>query len=750
MAVIISQSLFSKKSIQLMKSPTRLFFLAGFLCLIIAVALQASGEYLVPSLLHAVGATPEFSSDLLALPRYYFDTGQPEKAIEELNTLLESQNLGQVEPAARTDLERIIFLQNNTWGQLAFWAGNVSRFWPAKFIIASLLFWLIALILYFVRLIGPHPLFVVMPFVDQAELNFSDALPITILDRMREISWQKTNFKSTQKVIAENVDIPSLGLISEGDSLDTIALLETALLFSTGINDFPLARLINSIRLWAEQPDYLVRGRFERVDKAIWVSFQLIDRKKGDVEQAWNCEIDTSHSRRVELVDNILFPLLFHFSKELGTRRWDALLALYAGLEEFQSFSQYQERTYHLDSARNYLEKAIDLDPAYGLAHYNLGLVHLAAGTYEVSREHLLEAARLLKGDVLQYSALYNYGVALFQLGQDWGYQRAVKTFQALIDSEGVPEDIILLARSSMIVTYAKMAVRDPKLSNELANKVFSDANQILENTDQSEVKAEMFSAKGYAYSALKQWNEAKISFEEAIKQNPSYITGLIGLGESYYRLGQRDEAIGALHQAAVLSPSGEYTHYRIGELYWGWKNFDDAIGAYQKASHLAVARLALGKIYLLEYEQLPEALAEFRTAIKLNSRLSDAWVNIAWTILELGDTSLFLEAESAARRAVQLEKNKQQFWHRRAVLALCLLKRGKKEMAFKEASKAVELNPRQAQSHYNLALCQIELGRPADALESLNKVLELDKKDFWRPKAERLLNELKQKSSTT
>ena len=737
-----------------MKSPTRSFFLAGLLCLIIAVVIQVAGEFFVPGFLYNVGPQPEFSSDLLALPRYYFETGQPDKAVEGLNILLESKNLGQVEPAARTDLKRIIFLQRNSWGQFAFWARNLSSFLPAKFIIATIFFWLIALVFYLIRLFGPNPLFVVIPFVNQAGLDFSDDLPVTILDRMREISWQKTNFKSTQKVIAENVDIPSLGLISEGDSLDTIALLETALLFSTGINDFPLARLINSIRLWAEQPKYLVRGRFEKIDKNIWVSFQLIDRKKGGVEQAWNCEIDTGHSRRVELVDNILFPLLFHFSKELGTRRWDALFSLYAGLEEFQSFSQYQERTYHLDSAKYHLEKAIELDPSYGLAHYNLGLVHLAAGTYEVSREHLLEAVRLLKGNVLQYSALYNYGVALFQLGQDWAYGRAVETFQSLLDSEGVPEDIRLLARSSMIVTYAKMAVRTPQRRNEFTEKVFSDASQILEKADRSEIKAEMFCAKGYAYLALRQWDEAKKSFEEAIKHNPSHITGLIGLGESYSCLRQYDNAIGALSQAAVLSPSGEYTQYRIGKLYWDMKYFDDAIGAYQKASHLAVAHLALGKLYQQEeYGQLRTGLEEFRIATKLNGRLSDAWVNIAWTILQLDDTTdaaLWLEAEAAARRAMQLEKNENQFWHRRSVLALCLLKRGKKELALKEASKAVELNAGQAQSHYSLALCQIELGKRSEALESLKKVLELDKKDFWRPRAEKLLQDLKQKSQMT
>jgi tetratricopeptide (TPR) repeat protein len=733
-----------------MKTPTRTFFLAGFLCLITAITLQASDKYLVPYVFRSLKTKPEFSSEKLALAQFYFEMGQPDKAIEELTSLLSKPNLpSSVETEVNSDLKKIITLKSSPLGQLAFWGANVAWSLPSKFIIASILFGVIAIVFYLTRVIGSRPLFAVVPFLDQAELNFSDEIPMIILDRMREISWQKTNFKNTQKVITENLDIPSLGLVSEGDSLDTIALLETALLFSTGINDFPLARLINSIRMWAEQPKYLVRGRFERVDKNIWVSFQLIDRKNKTIEQAWNCEIDTKSSRRAELTDNVLFPLLYYFSKDLGTRRWEALLALHAGLEEFQSFGQYQERTYHLNSAKYYLEQAINLDPAYGLAHYNLGLVNLATGDYEEARAHLTDAARLLEGDALAHSATYNYGVALFQLGQDWAYERAVKTFQSLIDTEGVPEEIILLARSSMITTYAKMAARDPKRRNELVNKVFSDANQMLETTDQSEVKAELFSAIGYVHLTQRQWNEAKHSFEETIHHNPNHITGLIGLGESYYRLGKYDDAIGTIRQAAVLSPSGEYTHYRIGKLHWEMKNFDQAIDAYQKAPNLAVARLALGKIYLLEYEQLPQALAEFRAATILNSRLSDAWVNIAWTILELDDESLFSEAESAARRALQLEKNKNQFWHRRAVLSLCLVKRGKYELALSEALQAVELNPRQAQAYYSLAVCQSELGQQPDALENFKKVLELDKKGFWRLKAEKHLKTLSKNNSS-
>lgn len=370
--------------------------------MIIAIALQATGIYLAPNILRSIGQLPEFSSSLFTSPRYYFVTGRPEKAIEELTPFLpkaDSPNL--VEDAAKKDYDRIISLQSNPFGQLAFWMLNISWSLPSAFIITAIFLGLTAIVFYLVRIIGPHPLFVVMPFVDYADLNLSDNLPTMILSRMREIAWQKNSLPNTQKVITENLDIPSLGLVNEGGTLDTVALLETALLFSTGINDFPLARLLNSLRLWAEQPKYLVTGYFEKTYEKIWISFQLLDRKNGSIEQAWNCEINACQSRRAELIDNILFPLLFHFSKELGTKKWDALLASHAGLEAFQSYIQYQERTYHLELAKSYLEQAVHLDPAYGLAHYNLGIVHLTAGEYDKARERFMDAMRLAKEDGL-------------------------------------------------------------------------------------------------------------------------------------------------------------------------------------------------------------------------------------------------------------------------------------------------------------------------------------------------------------
>jgi tetratricopeptide (TPR) repeat protein len=546
-------------------------------------------------------------------------------------------------------------------------------------------------------------------------------------------------------MLAEQLDIPSLGLVSEGDSIDTIALLETALLFSTGINDLPLSRLFNSLMLWAQQPQYLVRGSFEKINGQILLSLQIIDRKRKQVAQAWDHQLaDESHRRRADIVDAVLYPLLFYFTKKIEASRWEALHALHVGLEEFQSFNDHQDQIIYLMSAQENIERAISLDPAYRLAHYDLGLAYLAGGDYETAREHLLDASRLFDGDITGKKATYNYGVALFLLAQDWAYERAVKTFQTLIESGKLPSDLVYLTRSSLAATYAKMAARSRDKKEALTEKAFIEADFVLnlKTRASNEATANAWIAKGYAYLALGQSVNAKSAFSAALKFDPNHRTALIGLGAAEFALQNMDEALSALKQASALSPQGGYAHYRIGNLYREMKDLDSAVVSYKKAGNTALARLALGKIYL-EKGLLQDALEEFRSSVKINSRLSDGWNNIAWTILELDDPALFEEAENAARRAVQLEKQENLFWHRRAVLSLCLARRGKLDMAFKEALAGVDLGPKEAQAYFVLGCVHLQMGRSADARENLSRVLELDKKGRWRVDAQQLIEKI-------
>jgi len=379
-----------------MKTPQRLFFLLAFICLFLALLLQFLGQRIGYYFLESRGALPSFNGEDFALAKYYFETGQPDQSISEITKQIASLSPVEV-VATQADLDRILYLYQNPKGQLGFLVLQIQSVWLSKLYVAFFILVVFGIATFVYTRFGEHPLFVVMPFANYAGLNIGEDLPAAVLDRVREIAWRSKNLKNVSSMIAENFDIPTLGMETDHGNFDTVAFLETALLFSMGVSNFPLARLVNSVRLWFEQPTYLVRGSFERIHNQLLITTQLIDNFQKTTVQVWSYEVpEEEHLHHSEIVDAVLYPLFFRFSKGLEANSWEALYALHVGIEEFQYFIYHQDRIHHLDLAREKMVKSLELDPGYGLAHYNLGLVFLAAGEYESAREHFLDACRLL------------------------------------------------------------------------------------------------------------------------------------------------------------------------------------------------------------------------------------------------------------------------------------------------------------------------------------------------------------------
>ena len=221
--------------------------------------------------------------------------------------------------------------------------------------------------------------------------------------------------------------------MSEGDNQSAVELLEVALTFSIGSNNLPFSHMISAIKLWLEQPLFLVRGVIDKRGETINLKISLMDRKKNRVERVWCIEIPcTEDFTALKIIDAIIYPLLFYFNN-VSAIRWESLQALHTGLEEFQLFKDNQSELTHLHIARQQLEHALDLDPSYGLAKYNLSLILLATGEFEKARDYLKELSVSSDDPQLRLRANYNHGVALFLMSQDWSYDQSVKIFKELL-----------------------------------------------------------------------------------------------------------------------------------------------------------------------------------------------------------------------------------------------------------------------------------------------------------------------------
>ncbi len=604
------------------------------------------------------------------------------------------------------------------------------------------------------RRIKKTPKFAIQNFYNYTDLNIGSNLPQIAIERIHEIAWHAQNLESASDLIADNIEIPTLRLISEGDNQSAVELLEVALMFSIGSSNLPFASMINAIKVWLEQPLFLVRGMIERGENVINLKLSLLNREKNVIDKTWQIEIPYKENPSVsKIVDATIYPLLYYFNN-ISAARWEALQALHIGLEEFQLFKDDQSAINHLRLAQQQFEHALVLDPGYGLAKYNLSLLLLAMGDFEQARNYLKELSAISEDTQLRLKANYHYGVALFLISQDWAYEQAVEVFKQLLNSND--KLLALLTQSALTITYAKMAGRGSENKSSLVNQSLAEADNVLEKIESlkrkdknlaairifNETAANVFAAKGYAYIASEEFEQAIEYFKQALKLHTGNITSILGLGEAYLRMGQSDEALATFKKAATQSPMSGYINYRLGNLYRELGEHDEAINVLKRASQHAHARLTLGKIYL-EDEEFEKALDEFRQAVHINSHLSEGWVNIAWTILQMENKDLLKEAVKAARHSLQLEKNEKQKWHRHAILAFGLIKTDKASQAALEAMKAVELAPNQPQAHYYLALAQNKLGQNAKARDSLQRAMELDRKGFWVSSAVDLLNEL-------
>ncbi len=721
-----------------MNSPQRLFFLTALVCMLLGWMLQVPLDNLASALLQAAGPEPTLQADSLTLARHYVDTGQPVQAVDQL-----AQVISTLPPAdaadAQNELQKLLSLQESPLGQAGFALRNIHATWPTRLYLAAVVLALLWVGLVAYRLLGKRPEVVVLPFADQTGLKLGEEVPQAVQDRLREITGQAGELSATHQFISEKLKMPTQGPVSEGLSLDVVALAEVALFFSFGRGNHSLYPFLYSIKLWFQQPRYWVRGRIQQSDNGLIVHMQLHDRKHKQPEQVWCHHLTSPSNRNSDLVDAILYPLIYHFSTGLGAARWEALHGLHAGLEKFRLFQSDPSTLDLLQQAEQELERALNYDRAYDLAHYNLGLVMLATGEYGKAREHIQEAIRLARSPQVRTWATYNYGVALFHVAQDWAYKRAVNTFRELIKKpEGMTPELATLARGALAMTYARMAGPKPP-DREFAQQALAEAEQILQSAPPSLAMANALDAKGYAFLALGDANQAVQAFQAALALVAQRTTSLTGLAEAHLRLDQREPALCSLQQAAALAPLGGYIHYKMGEILRQMGEREDAMQAYQKALGVPPAHLALGKVYL-EDGLLVEAVQAFREATLLNRHLGDAWVNLAWALLEMEDASRLGEAVTAARRAVQLE---QKNWHRHAVLSRALLQAGRTPQALLEANRALELGPQQPQAHFCLANVQQRMGENAPARDSYRKVLELDKRNHWRGSALQMLAEV-------
>lgn len=107
----------------------------------------------------------------------------------------------------------------------------------------------------------------------------------------------------------------------------------------------------------------------------------------------------------------------------------------------------------------------------------------------------------------------------------------------------------------------------------------------LLAKDDTDPPSAKMYADFGYVRASMKQYSGAADLFERAIRTDPGYVEGYVGLAKMKMALGHPDQAIEAIKAGLKRHPKSAALWNEMGIAYAKFEKYQDAIEALEKAN---------------------------------------------------------------------------------------------------------------------------------------------------------------------
>ncbi|MFZ0959847.1 MAG: tetratricopeptide repeat protein [Terriglobia bacterium] len=200
----------------------------------------------------------------------------------------------------------------------------------------------------------------------------------------------------------------------------------------------------------------------------------------------------------------------------------------------------------YFDQAIREFTLALETDPTYAEAHYNLGTLYLKQGKTDEARQHLLRALELRP----EYpDALNNLGLLAAQAGEAL---EAIRYFQEAIRQR--PDYALALFNLGNVYRRQQR---------------FDEAKQALERAvaltpDDPEINYGI----GMLYAQLNDPDEALKYWQKALKLRPEYPEALNNLGVLYMRQGRTAQAQEEFQKAIKVAADFDQPYLNLARLY--------------------------------------------------------------------------------------------------------------------------------------------------------------------------------------
>ncbi len=310
---------------------------------------------------------------------------------------------------------------------------------------------------------------------------------------------------------------------------------------------------------------------------------------------------------------------------------------------------------------------------------------------YSVRPEHIEDALLMLEQAL---KADPNFGLAYATRGEaKWDKYQTSKDSKWVSAAQADCSKAIKLANAGAEGHVCLGLLDGGTGENQKAAEEFQRALQLDPTGD------EAYIGLARAYTALNKLDEAENTYQRFISLKPNYYRGYNLLANFYIQQAQYDKAAQIYQQAIHLAPENSQLYYNLGGTYLFLGRDNEAISALQKSIKIRPTAGAYSNLgtAMFRARRFGDAASNYRQAVELEKHTYDMWGNLA-------DAYFFNGQHQEAMKAYE-----------------------------KELDLIVEqlvVNPNNAGLLGDAAACYGRLGRRAEALENLDKSLQLEHND--------------------
>jgi tetratricopeptide (TPR) repeat protein len=403
------------------------------------------------------------------------------------------------------------------------------------------------------------------------------------------------------------------------------------------------------------------------------------------------------------------------------------------------------------DAASRHFAAAMKLSPQDPVIHAYLGKIAYARNDYASSAQHLnstgdlkndptvaslLIDSELHLGNVREAKTVAN-GLEVNKIAPAWQFRIGLVLAQHGLFEEAIPffQAVNAQRPSSYDAAYNLAICQfEQKQVSAAAETLRAMIDRGLNNAEANVLLAEAYEAGGQTQQAID-------ALREAVRLAPENEDSYVNLAALCTKYESYDLALQVIEAGLHYHPNSDRLILQRGVIYASRSQLDLADQDFQRASQLApdktLGDAALGVSYM-QAGNYPKAIEILRERLQLKPKDALLQFFLGQALIRSGAAPgdpTFAEAKAAMEKSVQLNPK---YPDSRVDLAKLYLKESRWNDALLQLEQARALDPKNKGVYLTLAIAYRRMGKPeraAEALASLNRLNEEERKDLPRPK---------------